>query len=195
MIEARAQIAQYPELAAFLTNPTEKNATVFLDTEGAPNLSKNANICVVQVCMRHANNNALHVYLFDIVKGGYELITQDLSAVLASKAVLKVIHDCRRDSEALFYCNNSKVQLDHVFDTSVAHSELQVCESQMCMGGITEAHTQFLFSVIHAAISRIDARNEKSVLPTAVKYWTPQSRNNVQFCKGIACALVQQVWC
>ncbi|KAJ6794489.1 piRNA biogenesis protein EXD1 [Iris pallida] len=58
------------------------------------------------------------VYLVDAVQGG-EALVQACKPALESSHVLKVIHDCKRDSEALFF--QFGIKLHNVFDTQVAY--------------------------------------------------------------------------
>ncbi len=44
-------------------------------------------------------------------------IVKELKSLMENSSVVKVIHDCRQDSAALFY--QLQIRLDNVFDTQV----------------------------------------------------------------------------
>jgi len=61
------------------------------------------------------------VYLFDIVKGGKELFEDGgLRDLLQDPCIMKITHDCRNDSIALFKEYN--VRLEKVYDLQIAFS-------------------------------------------------------------------------
>jgi ribonuclease D len=63
-----------------------------------------------------------HCFIFDLLVGGEPLLAAGLRALLQSTDVLKVVHDGRRDSDALH--RHAGVALAHVFDTQVAFAVL-----------------------------------------------------------------------
>ena len=60
------------------------------------------------------------VLMFDVVRLGPELFQQDLSPLLQSPDVMKVFHDVRLASDALFHLYG--VRLANVYDTLVSHA-------------------------------------------------------------------------
>jgi len=59
------------------------------------------------------------VYIFDIVKGGSQLFEQGgLKELLQDPCIMKITHDCRNDSAALFKEYN--VRLEKVYDMQIA---------------------------------------------------------------------------
>ena len=60
------------------------------------------------------------VLMFDVVKLGPELIDQDLRHVLQSSDVMKVFHDVRQASDALFRLYD--IKMANVYDTLVSHA-------------------------------------------------------------------------
>eukprot|EP00026_Physarum_polycephalum_P007632 Phypoly_transcript_07697.p1 GENE.Phypoly_transcript_07697~~Phypoly_transcript_07697.p1 ORF type:complete len:427 (+),score=69.81 Phypoly_transcript_07697:48-1283(+) len=89
----------------------KKNKLIAVDCEGV-NLGRNGRLCLVQVA------TSSKAYLFDIIEGGPGIFDSGLRKLLESKDLLKVMHDCRLDSDALFH--EHKVLLNNVFDTQVA---------------------------------------------------------------------------
>jgi len=91
-------------------------SVVAVDCEGV-NLSKSGKLCLVQVATPNK------VYLFDILKGGDRMFMErGLLAVLENDRILKVMHDCRRDSEALYF--QYGVCLRGVWDSQIAYAVL-----------------------------------------------------------------------
>lgn len=79
--------------------------------------------CVREVLLD--NNDCLQIeaggtcYMFDVLTLGL-LVTIELRLILEDKEVVKVMHDCRQDSAALFYQMGIRVQ--NIFDTQVRTS-------------------------------------------------------------------------
>jgi len=82
------------------------------DCEGV-SLGRWGRLCICQIATPH------RVYIFDALRSG---IVNTLRPALESPATVKVMHDCREDSSALF--SQFAVRLAHVFDTQVAHTLL-----------------------------------------------------------------------
>jgi exonuclease 3'-5' domain-containing protein 1 len=57
-------------------------------------------------------------YLFDFVEGGTEMFNWGLREILEGTEIMKILHDCRWDSDILWTKHN--VKLNNVFDTQVA---------------------------------------------------------------------------
>jgi stage III sporulation protein SpoIIIAA len=90
-----------------------------VDLEG--DLSVQGRLSLIQVSME-VSKNKVDVYIFDIYSCPEIMIEGGLSAILSKRGVRKVMHDCRRDSQALFFQHNT--QLCDVLDTQAAHSVL-----------------------------------------------------------------------
>jgi len=85
-----------------------------IDCEGS-NLSRKGRIYLVQICLGR------EVYLFDLeCLEIASKIASHLQKVLENPSVVKVMHDCRMDSDALYHQFNIKLQ--NVFDTQVNNS-------------------------------------------------------------------------
>uniref|UniRef100_A0A0A9DZT7 3'-5' exonuclease domain-containing protein n=1 Tax=Arundo donax TaxID=35708 RepID=A0A0A9DZT7_ARUDO len=67
------------------------------------------------------------VYLVDAIEGGKELI-QSCKPALESDHIIKVIHDCKRDSEALYF--QFGIKLHNVVDTQIAYSLIEEQEGK-----------------------------------------------------------------
>ena len=80
------------------------------DVEGT-NLGRDGRVCLVQIATEEM------CYLFDILALGNRAFDGGLRDILVSRSVLKILHDCRKDSDALFH--EYDVRLANIFDTQV----------------------------------------------------------------------------
>ncbi|KAL9652577.1 hypothetical protein ABK040_000144 [Willaertia magna] len=113
-----------------------------VDGEGSPDLSKlKGTLCILQLSIpnrykliynkilnnyelnQEYNDDGITIYLIDVFTiGGIELMkSTNLKNLLESNNIVKIIHDCRRDNDVLFYqCFNTK--LNCIYDTQIANN-------------------------------------------------------------------------
>ncbi|EEC15704.1 conserved hypothetical protein, partial [Ixodes scapularis] len=103
LLYARAMLSQCPVLA--------------LDAEGV-NLGPRGPLTLLQLATA-----AGEVFLFDVQSTPQLFDEGKLKDILESQTIVKVVHDCRNDSAALFY--QFGIRLQNVFDTQAAHATLQ----------------------------------------------------------------------
>ena len=84
-----------------------------LDCEGS-NLSRWGPLSLMQLSTHE------EVYLCDALSPG---VLKTFKPILESKEILKVTHDCREDSSALFH--QFQIKLEHVFDTQIVYNRIQ----------------------------------------------------------------------
>lgn len=113
LIESKEDFEKHFE--KILENPPK---VIFFDCEG-DHLSRTGKLCVLQIAF--FENEKPNVYLFDALK--YKEAIYLLKPLFESEKVLKVIHDTKRDAEALSW--QFEVQIKNVFDTQVAYYEMQ----------------------------------------------------------------------
>ncbi|EGG20484.1 3'-5' exonuclease domain-containing protein [Cavenderia fasciculata] len=94
-----------------------KEHVVAFDLEGWE-MGKNGEVSLVQIGLKNGR-----VFIFDIMVLGHNAFKHGLKDLLESKIILKIVHDCRRDSEILYH--RYQVTLDHVYDIQIAHALLQ----------------------------------------------------------------------
>ncbi|EGC29725.1 hypothetical protein DICPUDRAFT_42473 [Dictyostelium purpureum] len=99
----------------FAINQIKKEKQIGLDIE-AVEMGKRGEMSLIQIS---TPSNA-SVYLFDVLTLGDIIFKLGLKEVLESKVILKVVHDCRRDSEILYH--KYQVLLTHVYDIQIAHA-------------------------------------------------------------------------
>lgn len=91
--------------------------SVALDCEGE-HLSRSGRLCVLQLC---TDGGAL--FIIDVLSPDGAAMISQLKPALESTYLLKVLHDCRRDAEALLHQHG--VRLSHVFDTQATYALLR----------------------------------------------------------------------
>lgn len=104
----------------FLEPSAAQKLVIGFDCEGV-DLCRNGALCIMQLAFPDA------VYLVDAIEGGKELI-QACKPALESDHITKVIHDCKRDSEALYF--QFGIKLHNVMDTQIAYSLIQEQEQE-----------------------------------------------------------------
>ncbi|KAN0055588.1 hypothetical protein ACTA71_008704 [Dictyostelium dimigraforme] len=103
----------------FAIHEIKKEKLIGLDIE-AIEMGKKGDISLVQISIPSGR-----IFIFDIIlMGGNQTpFKYGLKEILESKKILKIVHDCRRDSEVLFH--RYQVQLDHIYDVQIAHALVQ----------------------------------------------------------------------
>lgn len=86
----------------------EPHKVICLDCEGV-RLGRDGSLCLIQIA------TPLHVVIFDITCLGASVFDAGLRAILENPNVLKIFHDVRCDSDALFHLHQTT--LCNVFDT------------------------------------------------------------------------------
>ena len=92
-----------------------------LDGEGV-NLGPKGALTLIQISTMNGQ-----VSLFDVQTNPELLSHGGLDTLLESESIVKVVHDCRNDSAALYYQHG--ITMKNVFDTQAAHAVLQVQET------------------------------------------------------------------
>ncbi|KAM7480512.1 hypothetical protein LguiA_028725 [Lonicera macranthoides] len=95
----------------FLYPSAERQLIVGFDCEGA-DLCRYGTLCIMQLAFSNA------IYLVDAILGGKKLM-KACKPGLESSYITKVIHDCKRDSEALYF--QFGIKLHNVVDTQIAY--------------------------------------------------------------------------
>ncbi|KAH0687662.1 hypothetical protein KY290_020202 [Solanum tuberosum] len=156
-------ISHESQLPATFLNPSPKNEMVVgLDCEGV-DLCRYGTLCIVQLAFPDA------IYLVDAVRGGRKLINACKPA-LESVYVTKVIHDCKRDSEALYY--QFGIKLHNVMDTQIAY---YLIEEQLGKKSTQDGHISFvrlLADPRYCGISYVEKKEVRSLLKEDPQFWT-----------------------
>ncbi len=97
---------------------------VAVDCEGV-NLGASGQITLVQIAYTSASDPLLappRIYIFDVLLNP-DILNHSLKQLFESETVVKVIHDSRNYSSALY--SEYGITLTNIFDTQVAHSIIQ----------------------------------------------------------------------
>lgn len=108
-------------VAAVKKISSERDPVVALDVEGV-NLGPKGPMTLLQLATQDEQ-----VYIFDVFSNPNLIDEGGLKEILESEHILKVAHDCRNDSAALYHQHS--VLLRKVFDTQAAHAVLQQQDS------------------------------------------------------------------
>ncbi|KAF3671277.1 putative transcription factor bHLH87-like [Capsicum annuum] len=142
--------------------PSPKNELVVgLDCDGV-DLGRYGALCIVQLAFPDA------IYLVDAIHGGKELINACKPA-LESIFITKVILDCKRDSEALYY--QFGIKLHNVMDTQIAY---YLIEEQMGKKSAPDGHISFvrlLGDPRYCGISYVEKKEIRSLLKEDPQFW------------------------
>ncbi|CAL5429241.1 unnamed protein product [Camellia sinensis] len=111
----------------FLEPSLERQLVIGFDCEGV-DLCRNGTLCIMQYAKSIATATASDaIYLVDAIQGG-ETLMKACKPALESSYITKVIHDCKRDSEALYY--QFGIKLNNVVDTQIAYSMIEEQEGR-----------------------------------------------------------------
>ncbi|CRG93467.1 exonuclease, putative [Plasmodium gallinaceum] len=98
-----------------------QNDIIAVDFEGT-NLGKYGKICIMQVYTEKRSKDKSDdevvekYYIFDLLKLS---VKNSVKKIIENKRTLKLVHDCREDSSALY--NQLGIKFENVYDTSIAH--------------------------------------------------------------------------
>jgi ribonuclease D len=103
-----------------IINLLDTTKIIYLDCEGNK-LDKNGKLSIIQVGI--FQNEKMYIMLFDVLEMGVDFIQKNIGKYLEDIKIQKVIHDVKRDSEALYWqCN---INLKNIFDTQIAYQEIE----------------------------------------------------------------------
>ena len=108
---------------------------IAVDLEG--NLDASGNLSLITV------EGGGKIYVFDILTCP-DILGAGLANVLQDQNLVKIFHDCRADSEALFGQNN--ITLCNVFDTQIAHAIMEGRDARsfrVGLNGVLELYSSY----------------------------------------------------
>ena len=142
------------DLVSAFSNRLSSDGTsksVAFDCEGV-NLSRIGSLELVSICFPNKQ-----VYLIDFGSKPCPKISQAVKDLFGSKAVTKIIHDCRMDCDALYHHHGIKVV--NVHDTSCFHHVLSGSENKNLND-----------TLVYNGIS-LNAERDKSVYRINPRFW------------------------
>ncbi|KAL3330306.1 hypothetical protein AABB24_034250 [Solanum stoloniferum] len=146
----------------FLEPSAETQLVIGFDCEGV-DLCRHGTLCIMQLAFPDA------IYLVDAVQGG-EAVVQACKPALESNYITKVIHDCKRDSEALYF--QFGIKLHNVVDTQIAYSLINEQEGH---ARVPDCHISFvglLADPRYCGVSYDEKEEVRVLLRQDPKYWT-----------------------
>ncbi|XP_073055326.1 uncharacterized protein [Primulina eburnea] len=158
--------------AEFLQPSSERQLVIGFDCEGV-DLCRNGTLCIMQLAFSDA------IYLVDAIEGG-ETLVKACKPALESSYVTKVIHDCKRDSEALFF--QFGIRLNNVVDTQIAYSLIKEQEGDKRVPDDYISFVGLLADPSYCGISYDEKEEVRVLLRQDPNFWTyrPLSKQMVR---------------
>ncbi|URE31101.1 hypothetical protein MUK42_17609 [Musa troglodytarum] len=146
----------------FIDPPVDRQVVIGFDCEGI-DLCRHGALCVMQLALPNA------VYLVDAIEGG-ELLIQACKPALESTNIMKVIHDCKRDSEALHF--QYGIKLNNVFDSQIAYSLIEEEEGRKPSLNDHISFVGLLADPRYCGISYLEKEEVRVLLRQDPEFWT-----------------------
>ncbi|KAJ7951673.1 3'-5' exonuclease domain [Quillaja saponaria] len=146
----------------FLYPSPERQLVIGFDCEGV-DLCRIGTLCIVQLAFLDA------IYLVDAIAGGTKLM-KACKPALESSFVTKVIHDCKRDSEALYF--QFGIKLHNVVDTQIAYSLIEEQQGRTRSPGDYISFVALLADPRYCGISYLEKKEVRTLLRQDPKFWT-----------------------
>ncbi|KAL4570249.1 hypothetical protein LXL04_025900 [Taraxacum kok-saghyz] len=145
----------------FLQPSPDNKLVIGFDCEGV-DLCRNGTLCIMQLAFRDA------IYLVDAIEGGNALI-EACKPALESSHITKVIHDCKRDSEALYFQFN--IKLHNVFDTQIAYSLIEEQEGGTKVPDDYISFVSLLADPRYCGVSYLEKEEVRVLLRKDPNFW------------------------
>ncbi|XP_011011843.1 PREDICTED: uncharacterized protein LOC105116266 isoform X2 [Populus euphratica] len=151
------------QLPVEFRNPSAaKQLIIGFDCEGV-DLCRHGTLCIMQLAFPDA------IYLVDAIKGGESLI-RACKPALESSHITKVIHDCKRDSEALYF--QFGIKLHNVVDTQIAYSQIEEQEGRARLPDDYISFVSLLADPRYCGISYLEKEEVRVLLRQDPMFWT-----------------------
>ncbi|KAG6626363.1 egalitarian protein homolog isoform X2 [Carya illinoinensis] len=147
---------------AFLEPSPESQLVIGFDCEGV-NLCRHGTLCIMQLALPDA------IYLVDAIQGG-EMLMRACKPALESAYITKVVHDCKRDSEALYF--QFGITLNNVLDTQIAYSLIEEQEDRPRSTADYISFVGLLADPRYCGISYLEKEEVRVLLRQDPKFWT-----------------------
>ncbi|KAL0017565.1 hypothetical protein SO802_004634 [Lithocarpus litseifolius] len=151
------------QLPAEFLEPSPQNQLVIgFDCEGV-DLCRHGTLCIMQLAFSDA------IYLVDASQGG-EMLMRACKPALESTCITKVVHDCKRDSEALYF--QFGIKLNNVVDTQIAYSLIEEQEGRRRSPDDYISFVGLLADPRYCGISYLEKEEVRVLLRQDPKFWT-----------------------
>ncbi|KAG8375640.1 hypothetical protein BUALT_Bualt10G0121300 [Buddleja alternifolia] len=148
--------------AEFLQPSHERQLVIGFDCEGV-DLCRQGTLCIMQLAFADA------IYLVDAIEGG-EALVKACKPALESSYITKVIHDCKRDSEALYF--QFGIKLHNVWDTQIAYSLIKEQEGLKRAPDDYISFVGLLADPQFCGVSYVEKEEVRILLRQDPKFWT-----------------------
>ncbi|KAK4259487.1 hypothetical protein QN277_005813 [Acacia crassicarpa] len=146
----------------FLQPSPQEQLVIGFDCEGV-DLCRTGALCIMQLAFHNA------IYLVDAIEGGETLI-RACKPALESRYITKVIHDCKRDSEALYF--QFGIKLNNVVDTQIAYSLIEEQEGRRRSPDNSISFVRLLAHPYYCGISYDEKEEVRILLRQDPKFWS-----------------------
>ncbi|XP_020579891.1 uncharacterized protein LOC110024327 [Phalaenopsis equestris] len=146
----------------FLNASADSQLVVGFDCEGI-DLCRYGGLCLMQIAFTDA------IYLVDTIEGGDALVRACKSA-LESSYITKVIHDCKRDSEALYF--QYGIKLHNVVDTQIAYSLIEEQEGNKAAMDDYISFVNLLADPRYCGVTYDEKEEVRGLLRKDPNFWT-----------------------
>ncbi|GKV09987.1 hypothetical protein SLEP1_g21415 [Rubroshorea leprosula] len=147
--------------AKFLEPSPQDPLVIGFDCEGV-DLCRHGTLCIMQLAFPDA------IYLVDAIEGG-ETLVKACKPALESSYITKVIHDCKRDSEALYF--QFGIKLHNVMDTQIAFSLIEEQEGRTRLHDDYISFVSLLADPRYCGISYQEKEEVRVLLRQDPKFW------------------------
>merc|ERR1719308_751887 len=160
---------------------------VGFDGEGV-NLGPKAQLTLVQI-----STVGGQVIIFDVQTTPAIMTQGCLKKLLESEQIIKVVHDCRNDSAALFF--QCDVQVRNVFDTQAAHAVLQLQDTGKPVYKVKNVSLNALCELYNAPVNPMKEQ-VKNIYRRDQKFWArrPLTRDMICYAAADVLALVPTIY-
>ncbi|KAL9227267.1 hypothetical protein vseg_002978 [Gypsophila vaccaria] len=146
----------------FLEPSSLSKLVIGFDCEGV-DLCRDGSLCIMQLAFPDA------IYLVDAIEGG-DVLVEACKPALESNHITKVIHDCKRDSEALYF--QFGIKLQNVMDTQIAYSLIEEQEGRPRVPDDYISFVGLLADPRYCGISYLEKEEVRILLRQDPKFWT-----------------------
>ncbi|KAF9620381.1 hypothetical protein IFM89_011754 [Coptis chinensis] len=166
----------------FLKPSPERHLVIGFDCEGV-DLCRHGTLCIMQLAFPNA------IYLVDVIQGGVMLM-KACKPALESSYITKVIHDCKRDSEALYF--QFGIKLHNVVDTQIAYSLIEEEEGRTRSPDDYISFVGLLTDPHYCGVPYLEKPEVHVLLRQDPGYWTyrPLSKQMVRAATDDVCFLL-----
>ncbi|WCJ29556.1 hypothetical protein M5689_011182 [Euphorbia peplus] len=151
------------QLPHHFLNPSPHTPLIIaFDCEGV-DLCRHGTLCIMQIAFPDA------IFLVDAIQGG-DVLIKACKPALESSYITKVIHDCKRDSEALYF--QFGIKLHNVFDTQIAYSLIEEQEGRTKLPDDYISFVSLLADPRYCGMSYLEKEEVRVLLRQDPNFWT-----------------------